>query len=504
MSSKRSRKVKKRQKALQRRRQHQPTSSRRSLTEIPPEYVDQLAMTTTGEIMQLMRLHYEVLDGEQLRSAFAKLRCLDYDAPRRRWVWLYTNEARTLSFKSPDAAKNTVLGEFVFKSSQEVVLNLRSLERATQAIAFFDKHIPRTVMCVMAVTVSNRYLRMAEASSPTNLDDYFDRAAVVVQDPMSLVETLKDMATSIPDERERMSAVSRYMDERAKQPVPAMERFPFDYEDYDLGGIDAVEARFAPHSVIAMQHWQGNTDFTRHDMIRDMLRAGALSTVETDTASLTATSVDSSLPTQISSLIYSESYEDWLQAWELIRDHLPEDVTTFRECEVRLGLNAHGVFVNNLLYDLDIELINRGLDDLSLLAKRAEISRWVYTHFTEEGELTLGNFRGYEAESLWEMGETEQAATLFQDLIETFPNFAWGYIWWGDCYWMSDWSYEHAPDYDRAESLYRQALANPDLDDQGDVQDRLDDLQDEKMHPEERERRKQNRLKRLQGRKSLE
>lgn len=355
MSSKRSRKVQKRKKALQRRRQQQPISSRRPLTEIPPEYADQLAMTTTGEIMQLMRLHYEVLDGEQLRAAFAKLRCLDYDAPRKRWVWLYTNEARTLSFKDTRAAENTILGEFVFKGSQEVVLHLRSIERATQAIAFFDKHIPRTVMRVMAITISNRYLKMAEAAELTSLDDYFNQANVVVQDPMSLVATLQDMATSIPDERGRMAAVRHEMDERAKQPVPAMERFPFDYEDYDLGGIRTVEARFALHSVIAMQHWQGNTDYTRHDMIQNMLRAGTVPTGESGTASVTA---HASLPTQISSLMDSESYEDSLRAWELLRDHLPEDVTTFRECEVRLGLHAHGVFLNNLLYDLDIELQN--------------------------------------------------------------------------------------------------------------------------------------------------
>jgi hypothetical protein len=54
---------------------------------------------------------------------------------------------------------------------------------------------------------------------------------------------------------------------------------------------------------------------------------------------------------------------------------------------------------------------------------------------------------------------------------------------------MSDWSYEYAPDYDRAASLYRQALAQPDLQDCEDVQDRLDDLQEERAHPEQRERR---------------
>jgi hypothetical protein len=105
-----------------------------------------------------------------------------------------------------------------------------------------------------------------------------------------------------------------YMEDKAKQPVPAMERFPLDYEDYDEGGIRAVEARLALHTVIAMQHWQGNTDYTRHDLIQGMLRDGTLQTGETDTMSMTQPSVDASLTAQLSSLTDSESYEDWLRA----------------------------------------------------------------------------------------------------------------------------------------------------------------------------------------------
>ena len=63
-------------------------------------------------------------------------------------------------------------------------------------------------------------------------------------------------------------------------------------------------------------------------------------------------------------------------------------------------------------------------------------------------------------------------------------------------------SYEYVPNYDRAEALYRQALAIPDLEDRGDVQDRLDDLYDERAHPEKREEIKQARLRHIQRRKS--
>jgi tetratricopeptide (TPR) repeat protein len=200
----------------------------------------------------------------------------------------------------------------------------------------------------------------------------------------------------------------------------------------------------------------------------------------------------------------SDDYEDWLEAWELLRDHMPDSITTFDALDALLDLEAEACSINDMLYDLDEELSNIGLDDLSLIAKRAELARWVYTHFPEETELNLGNFRGHEAEALWELGQREQAETLYQELIEVFPNFAWGYIWWGDQYWMSDWSYEYAPDYDRAESIYRRALANPNLDNRVYVQERLDDLSDEKEHPERREKIKQTRLKYIQRQKNLE
>ncbi len=214
--------------------------------------------------------------------------------------------------------------------------------------------------------------------------------------------------------------------------------------------------------------------------------------------------MDKTLATKLCSLMLSEDYEDWLQAWELLRDHMPASVTTCDALDEMLALEAEECSVTDMLYELDEELTNLGLDDLSFIAKRAELARWVYTNFPEETELNLGNFRGYEAEALWELGQREQAETLHQELIGTYPNFAWGYIWWGDQYWMSNWSYESAPDYDRAASLYRQALENPDLDNRVYVQDRLTDLYDEKEHPEKREKIKQTRLKYLQRGKNLE
>jgi tetratricopeptide (TPR) repeat protein len=498
MASKRSRKVQKRRKTLQRWRQRAATT-RRPLSQIPPENADQVAMTTTGELMQLIRLHYEVSDVEQLRTIFASLRCLEYDASQTRWVWLYTEEARTLSFKDRRAANNVVLGEFVFKGQTEVVLNLRSFERATNALVFFDHHIPRTVARVTAMTVSNRLLSTAEAASVGSLDHYFDHAEVVVTDPASLLHDVEELVARTPDLHERFALLDQYLTDRAHAPVSVMERLPVHYYE---DGIRAVEALLSIRQVRAMHHWQGHTSYTYQDIVRDMLRQGESPTGHTRRVVQEKPSVDAPLTTQLGALMRSEAYEDWLDAWELLRDHTPAHITTFDALERLFHLDVQDCSVTEMLYELDMALHNEGLEDARLTATRAEVARWVYTHFTEESALNLGNFRGYEAESLWELGQTEQAEALFQALIETFPTFAWGYIWWGDCYWMSDWSYEYEPDYDRAVSLYRQALAQPALEDRDDVQDRLDDLHDERAHPEKRDAIKQARLRHIQRRKS--
>jgi hypothetical protein len=45
----------------------------------------------------------------------------------------------------------------------------------------------------------------------------------------------------------------------------------------------------------------------------------------------------SPLTTQLWALMRSEAYEDWLRAWELMRDHTPDHITTFDALETRKG-----------------------------------------------------------------------------------------------------------------------------------------------------------------------
>ena len=212
---------------------------------------------------------------------------------------------------------------------------------------------------------------------------------------------------------------------------------------------------------------------------------------------------DKTLIHKLRYLMRSSSYEDWFKAYQLVQNKTPENIKTFDAFDSFFKLDIKACYINNMVYDLEMDLYNEGRDNLNLLKMRVEFCRWVYQQFSQESDLNIANFRNFEAESLWEIGEMEQAEKLFQDLIADFPDFAYGYIYYADAHWQSNWSYQHEPNYEKAESIYRQALKKPKMEDVAVVQERLDDMLFEKKHPEEREKIKETRLKHIQSRKNL-
>src|SRR5271157_5742762 len=122
--------------------------------------------TLTGEHFQPVRLHYRVLNHPGLKRAFGKLRCLEYDAPRKRWVWLYAHEAKNLRFQRsyaqfPKELHPIVIGAFFLRTEETLLLDLRSCERALLAIPFFDTHLPRKLVALEHAEIVNQLFRHA-------------------------------------------------------------------------------------------------------------------------------------------------------------------------------------------------------------------------------------------------------------------------------------------------------------------------------------------------------
>ena len=113
--------------------------------------------------------------------------------------------------------------------------------------------------------------------------------------------------------------------------------------------------------------------YTYQDIVRDMLRQGESPTGHPRRVVQEQPSWRSPLTTQLGALMRSEAYEDWLHAWELLRDHTPDHITTFDALETLFHLDVQDCSVTDMLYELDMALHNEGLEDPRLMA---HAQRW--------------------------------------------------------------------------------------------------------------------------------
>lgn len=222
-----------------------------------------LASTTTGELIQPIRLHYELFDKKGLLKIFNNLGCVNLDPPRQRWVWMYAKEARTLKFKHsydeiPKEQRDIVLGSFYLRSSGkyikselELLLDVRSFERAAYAIEFFDKRIPRTVAKLAYHDVSNRLLNFQEAAA-LDFDLLFDTKELRETNPFALSEAFEQFDKNAPDAEARRLAYIADTESRMNAIDPDVRRLPTSfYED----GIESFRSALKLQQTKSLIEW---------------------------------------------------------------------------------------------------------------------------------------------------------------------------------------------------------------------------------------------------------
>ena len=196
-----------------------------------------LQATITGEAVQPIRLYYQIIDEERLIRSFEQLRCMDFDNVNDRWVWLYAHESKALKFMKPYSSipaelHPIVIGSFFLRNDDELFLDLRSFERAIEAISFFDKHVGRAVARITHAAVVNRLFDANEQFVP-NLDIFFGS--------------------------------NEFTEKDTGRRTPEVEKFPVHfYED----GISSIKLVLRMRQIMACEHWKGNTDCTLSDVIK--------------------------------------------------------------------------------------------------------------------------------------------------------------------------------------------------------------------------------------------
>ncbi len=230
--------------------------------------------TLTGEHFQPVRLHYRVLNHPGLKQAFEKLRCLEFDAPRMRWVWLYADEAKDLQFQRsyshfPKELRPIVIGAFFLRTEETLLLDLRSCERALLAIPFFDQHLPRKLVALEQAEIVNRLFADTQENRLRSPDALFDGQISTGVVPAALVQRPTEKAAGIASSIGRYKMMLAEFTSRSKEPLPPIERLPVHYAEDGIAGFKlALQLR----QNVAMEHLQGNPRYTLGDAIKAVIK----------------------------------------------------------------------------------------------------------------------------------------------------------------------------------------------------------------------------------------
>jgi hypothetical protein len=218
-------------------------------------------MTRTGEVFQPIRLYYHVHDMTMVHRIFGKMSCMDFDEVNDRWAWLFDGEARQLKFRKPykSIPKNMrpiVLGSFYSRADDEMRLDIGSIERATNAVVFFDRRIDRSIAEVRYVAIYNKLYSNIADHPGSNFDQLF--ADVKTEEIDARIEA--------KIERLHEAVKSGRFPETVLEPgFELVEAFPANFYE---NGIQRFEASLKMRQVVAMQRWHGNADFSLTDVIK--------------------------------------------------------------------------------------------------------------------------------------------------------------------------------------------------------------------------------------------
>jgi hypothetical protein len=229
----------------------------------------QLLMTMTGEMHQPVRLYYEVSDQAAVRQAFTKLRCMDDDQDNQRWVWLYHGEAKKLKFHKSYAAiprqmRPIILGVFRFPSAQDMTLDVRSCERATQAVVFFDRCLKRSLAHVTHAAIVNRLFPYTTDGLPA-LEGLFAPEQVTEIDGEAMLRRMAASLQTIQDPQQRLDRAFTLMEQQSHERLPEVEKLPVHYY---AEGIRSFETTLRLRQIVAFEHWRGNAACTLGEVIQ--------------------------------------------------------------------------------------------------------------------------------------------------------------------------------------------------------------------------------------------
>ena len=229
-----------------------------------------LALTTTGELYQPARVYFQVHDHRVLMRSLNRLRCISADPPNHRMCWTYTDEAKKLKlpYQRPKipAGESLILGSLRIRDSLDLmVLDVRSFDRAVQAVTFFGRQIPRRLAEPTRITIVNSLFDGGSGSLPKPEDLFADTDLENYVDSEMGLDDMMESVNKVKGELARLEALMSALETRSRRPLPIIETLPVRFHEDGIGPLkNALESR----QVVAMKHWDGESEFSMHDLVQ--------------------------------------------------------------------------------------------------------------------------------------------------------------------------------------------------------------------------------------------
>ncbi len=232
-------------------------------------------VTMTGEPFQLARVHFNLLDQEGVIRTFEKMKCMDYDEERQRWVWNYDDEAKGLRFATrrkdlPKTGGAIVLGSFYLPEAEALYLDVNSFDRAIAAIQFFDRYLGRELALLSHIQVVNRCFHIREGMFPPEHKSFLDPFVPnTPPDEDSLMREILDDQTLTREEN--LSRFQQQIQEESRKPLSLTESLPIHFY---TEGVTNLQNILAMRTVIARKNLAGDDSFTFANLFQEMSSAG--------------------------------------------------------------------------------------------------------------------------------------------------------------------------------------------------------------------------------------
>ena len=240
-----------------------------------------LLVTTTGEPYQPVRLKWTVPSKAYCLQRFKSLECVGLDAETKLLTLWNTAEAQKLRLgtshgltgapRSPLDGRLVILGTFRFPDVKSMVLEVRSIARATE-IARMLRPLLGASGKLTRVRVVNRWFAASElADGLSELDKWLDRNVAVIrwEDAADELDAIVKRGKT-PEERQALWV--RWHEARRKVDVPLVEDFPChpEEESEQMGDLaNTLNFRF----VRASRHWAGER-VTLTEVIEEIVAKG--------------------------------------------------------------------------------------------------------------------------------------------------------------------------------------------------------------------------------------